>query len=75
MRCNMVQRVLVYRKSENGAPSREDFEFLINEVKNTNDIARLEFFIPYNGVHYVSIDTNSDIDELIETYANRVYPV
>lgn len=71
----MVQRVLVYRKSENGIPSREDFEFLINEVKNTNDIARLEFFMPYNGVHCVSIDTNGDIDELMETYTNRVYPV
>ena len=75
MRCNMVQRILAYRKSENGVPSREDFEFLLNEVKNTNDIARLEFFMPYNGVHYVSIDTNSDIDELMETYTNREYPV
>lgn len=71
----MVQRVLVYRKSENGTPSRKDFEFLINEVKNTNDIARLEFFIPYNGVHYVSVDKNSDINELMKTYENRVYPV
>ena len=71
----MVQRVLVYRKSENGGPSREDFEFLINEVKNTKDIARLEFFMPYNGVHYVNIDKNSDIDELMKTYENRVYPV
>ena len=75
MKCNMVQRILAYRKSENGVPSREDFEFLLNEVKNTNDIARLEFFMPYNGVHYVSIDKNSDIDELIDTYSNRVYPV
>lgn len=71
----MVQRVLVYRKSENGVPSREDFEFLINEVKNTNDIARLEFFIQHNGVHYVSVDKNSDINELMKTYENRVYPV
>ena len=71
----MVQRVLVYRKSENGVPSREDFEFLINEVKNTNDIALLEFFIQYNGVHYVSVDKNSDINELMKTYENRVYPV
>lgn len=71
----MVQRVLVYRKSENGVPRREDFEFLLNEVKNTNDIARLEFFIPYNGVHYVSVDKNSDINELMKTYENRVYPV
>lgn len=71
----MVQRVLVYRKSENGVPSREDFEFLINEVKNTNDIALLEFFIQYNGVHYVSVDKNSDINELMKTYENMVYPV
>ena len=71
----MVQRILAYRKSENGIPSREDFEFLFNEVKNTDNIARLEFFMPYNGVHYVSIDKNSDIDELIETYVNREYPV
>ena len=71
----MVQRILAYRKSENGVPSREDFEFLFNEVKNTDNIARLEFFMPYNGVHYVSIDKNSDIDELMETYVNRVYPV
>ena len=71
----MVQRILAYRKSENGIPSREDFEFLFNEVKNTDNIARLEFFMPYNGVHYVSIDKNSDIDELMETYVNRVYPV
>lgn len=71
----MVQRVLVYRKSENGTPSREDFEFLINEVKNTDNIARLEFFIPYNGVHYVNIDKNRNIDELMETYSKRVYPV
>ena len=71
----MVQRVLVYRKSELGVPSRDDFEFLINEVKNTNDIALLEFFMTYNGVHYVNIDTNSDIDELMETYTNREYPV
>ena len=71
----MVQRILAYRKSENGVPSREDFEFLFNEVKNTDNIARLEFFMPYNGVHYVSIDKNSDIDELIETYVNREYPV
>ena len=71
----MLQRILAYRKSENGVPSREDFEFLFNEVKNTNDIARLEFFMPYNGVHYVSIDKNSDIDELMETYVNREYPV
>lgn len=71
----MVRRILEYRKSENGIPSREDFEFLLNEVKNTNDIVRLEFFMPYNGVHYVSIDTNSDIDELMETYTNRECPV
>ena len=71
----MVRRILEYRKSENGVPSREDFEFLLNEVKNTNDIACLEFFMPYNGVHYVSIDTNRDIDELMETYTNREYPV
>ena len=71
----MVQRILAYRKSENGVPSREDFEFLFNEVKNTDNIARLEFFMPYNGVHYVSIDTNSDIDELMETYTNMEYPV
>lgn len=71
----MVQRILMYRKSENSVPSREDFEFLLNEVKNTNDIARLEFFIPYNGVHYVSVDKNSDINELMKTYENRVYPV
>ena len=71
----MVRRILEYRKSENGVPSREDFEFLLNEVKNTNDIAHLAFFMPYNGVHYVSIDTNSDIDELMETYTNREYPV
>lgn len=71
----MVQRVLMYRKSENGTPSREDFEFLVNEVKNTDNIARLEFFIPYNGVHYVNVDKNSDIDELMETYSKRVYPV
>ena len=71
----MVQRILAYRKSENGIPSREDFEFLLNEVKNTNDIARLEFFMPYNGIHYASVDKNSDIDELMEMYANRVYPV
>ena len=71
----MVQRILAYRKSENGIPSREDFEFLFNEVKNTDNIARLEFFMPYNGVHYVSIDKNSDIDRLMETYVNRVYPV
>ena len=75
MKCNMVRRILEYRKSENGVPSREDFEFLINEVKNTNDIARLEFFIQYNGVHYVSVDKNSDINELMKTYENRVYPV
>ena len=75
MICKMLQRILAYRKSENGVPSREDFEFLFNEVKNTNDIARLEFFMPYNGVHYVSIDKNSDIDELMETYVNREYPV
>lgn len=71
----MVQRVLMYRKSENGTPSREDFEFLINEVKNTDNIARLEFFIPYNGVHYVNVDKNSNIAELMETYSKRVYPV
>lgn len=71
----MLQRILAYRKSENGVPSREDFEFLLNKVKNTNYIARLEFFMPYNGVHYVSIDKNSDIDELMETYVNREYPV
>lgn len=71
----MVQRVLVYRKSENGTPSREDFEFLINDVKNTDNIARLEFFIPYNGVHYVNVDKNSNIAELMETYSKRVYPV
>lgn len=71
----MVQRILAYRKSENGIPSREDFEFLLNEVKNTDDIARLEFFMPYNGVHYISIDKNSDIDKLIETYTNREYLV
>lgn len=71
----MVQRVLMYRKSENGTPSREDFEFLVNEVKNTDNIARLEFFIPYNGVHYVNVDKNSDIDELMKTYSKRVYPV
>lgn len=71
----MVRRILEYRKSENGVPSREDFEFLLNEVKNTNDIARLEFVIQYNGVHYVSVDKNSDINELMKTYENRVYPV
>lgn len=71
----MVQRILAYRKSENGIPSREDFEFLLNEVKNTDDITRLEFFMPYNGVHYISIDKNSDIDKLIETYTNREYLV
>ncbi len=71
----MVQRVLVYRKPENGTPSREDFEFLINDVKNTDNIARLEFFIPYNGVHYVNVDKNSNIAELMETYSKRVYPV
>ena len=71
----MVQRVLVYRKYENGVPSREDFEFLLNEVKNTDNIARMEFFVPYNGVHYVNVDKNSDINELMETYTNRVYPV
>ena len=71
----MVRRILEYRKSENGVPSREDFEFLLNEVKNTNDIERLEFLMPYNGVHYVSIDKNGDIDELMETYTNRVYTV
>ena len=71
----MVQRVLVYRKSENGPPDREDFEFLINDVKNTDNIARLEFFIPYNGVHYVNIDKNSNIEELMKTYSKRAYPV
>lgn len=71
----MVQRVLYYRKSENGIPSREDFEFVINEVKKTDNIACLEFFIPYNGVHYVNIDKNSHIDELMETYSKRVYLV
>ena len=71
----MVRRILEYRKSENGVPSREDFEFLFNEVKNTDNIARMEFFMPYNGVHYVIIDKNSDIDELMETYVNREYPV
>lgn len=75
MKCNMVQRILAYRKSENGVPSREDFECLLNEVKNTNDIARLEFFMPYNGVHYVNVDKDSNLGELIETYTNRVYPV
>ena len=75
MICKMVRRILEYRKSENGVPSREDFEFLFNEVKNTDNIARMEFFMPYNGVHYVSIDKNSDIDELMETYVNREYPV
>lgn len=71
----MVQRVLVYRKSENCPPNREDFEFLVNEVNNTDNIVRLEFVIPYNGVHYVNIDKNSNIDELMETYSKRVYPV
>ena len=71
----MVRRILEYRKAENGVPSREDFEFLFNEVKNTDNIARMEFFMPYNGVHYVSIDKNSDIDELMETYVNREHPV
>ena len=75
MICNMVQRILEYRKSENGVPSREDFEFLFNEVKNTDNIARMEFFIPYNGVHYVNVDKNSNLGELIEIYTNRVYPV
>ena len=75
MKCNMIRRILEYRKSENGVPSREDFEFLLNEVKNTNDIARLEFVMPYNGVHCVSIDKNSDIDELMEMYTNMVFPV
>ena len=75
MICNMVQRILMYKKSENGVPSIADFEFLFNEVKNTDNIARLEFFIPYNGVHYVNVDKNSNLVELIETYTNRVYPV
>ena len=75
MICKMVQRILEYRKFENGVPSREDFEFLLNEVKNTNDIVRLEFVMPYNGVHCVSIDKNSDIDELMEMYTNMVFPV
>ena len=71
----MVRRILEYRKSKNGVPSREDFEFLLNEVQNTNDIACLEFVIPYNVVHCVSIGKNSDIDELMEMYTNMVFSV